>query len=310
MAFVAAAAAPHVASAQSLAALPDLGDLSIEELSEIEITSVSKPPEPLSEAPAAIYVITGDDIRRAGATSLPEALRLAPNLEVARVNAHDYTISSRGMNSVNAANKLLALIDGRSIYTPFFSSVFWDQQDVMLDDVDRIEVVSGPGGTLWGANAMNGVINVITHDSAATQGATVDAKLGDFVQRGAGRFGGRFANGGTYRGYVLGFDIGHTELPGGQSAMDDWRGKQAGFRADVARLDETFTVQGDIYDNVLDTPGGRRTGGNALGRWTRRLAGGSTLQVQAYYDQQYHSDDAATGGSATGKTKTFDAVSV
>ena len=286
--------------------MPDLGDLSIEELSQIEITSVSKRPEPLSEAPAAIYVISGDDIRRSGVTSLPEALRLAPNLEVARISAHDYAISSRGMNSVNAANKLLALIDGRSIYTPFFSSVFWDRQDVMLDDIDRVEVVSGPGGTLWGANAMNGVINVITQDSADTQGALVDAELGDFVRRGAGRFGGRFANGGTYRGYVLGFDVEHTDLPGGQSAMDGWRGRQAGFRTDFARRDDRYTVQGDAFDNRLDFPGGRRTGGNVLGRWSRRLAGDGSLQLQAYYDQVEQIDDAASGGSATERTKTFD----
>ena len=128
----------------------DLADLSIEELSQVEIMSISKRPEPLREAPGAVYVITGDDIRRSGATSLAEALRLAPNLEVARVNSQSYSVSARGMNSVNASNKLLALIDGRSIYTPFFSSVFWDQNDVMLADIDRIEVISGPGGTLWG----------------------------------------------------------------------------------------------------------------------------------------------------------------
>jgi iron complex outermembrane receptor protein len=132
---------PH-ASAQTLR---ELGDLSLEELSEVEITSVSKRAEPLSQAPGAVYVITSDDIRRSGAASLAEALRLAPNLEVARVDSRTYNISSRGMNSANASNKLLVLIDGRSIYTPFFSSVFWDQQHVMLADVDRIEVISGPG---------------------------------------------------------------------------------------------------------------------------------------------------------------------
>src|SRR5206468_5555146 len=136
--------------------------------------------EALSRAPAAVYVITSEEIRRSGVTNLAEALRLAPNLEVARVNSQQYAISARGLNSVNASNKLLVLIDGRSVYTPFFSSVFWDQQDMMLDDIERIEVIAGPGGTLWGSNAMNGVVNVITKSAANTQGGLVDAKGGDF----------------------------------------------------------------------------------------------------------------------------------
>ncbi len=295
--------APHCAGAQSLR---DLSDLSLEELSQVEITSVSKRPEPLSEAPAAIYVITGDDIRRSGAMSLAEALRLAPNLEVARINSQNYAISSHGMNSVNASNKLLALIDGRSVYTPFFSSVFWDQQEVMLADIERIEVISGPGGTLWGANAMNGVINVITKSSAETQGGLVDAKIGDFVQRGAGRWGGKLGTLGTYRGYAVGFGEGHTTLADGSNAMDDWHAKQAGFRADLSVLDSRFTVQGDLYENIIDTPGGRRSGGNVLGRWSKRFADGSSFQVQAYYDQQKRSDVAATGGGSSDDVKTLD----
>lgn len=285
--------------------LRDLSDLSLEELSQVEITSVSKRPEPLSQAPAAVYVITSDDIRRSGATTLPEALRLAPNLEVARVDAQTYNISSRGMNSVNASNKLLVLIDGRSIYTPFFSSVFWDQQSVMLADLERIEVISGPGGALWGSNAMNGVVNIITKSSADTQGGLVDAKLGDFVERGSGRWGGRLGDLGTYRGYALGFGQGHTDLATGGSAMDDWRGTQAGFRADLSALASGFTVQGDIYNNLIDTPGGRRSGGSLLGRWNKRLGDTSSLSVQTYYDQQDRVVPAATGGSAE-RLRTFD----
>src|SRR6266481_6937087 len=149
----------------------DLADLSIEELGNIQITSVSRHAERLSDAPAAIFVITGEDIRRSGATRLPEALRLAPNLEVARLNASSYAISARGFNQPNGiANKLLVLIDGRVVYTPLFSGVFWDAQDVMLEDIERIEVISGPGAALWGANAVNGVINVITRRSSDTQG--------------------------------------------------------------------------------------------------------------------------------------------
>jgi iron complex outermembrane receptor protein len=285
--------------------LRELGDLSIEQLSQVEITSVSKRAEPLSQAPAAVYVITSDDIRRSGATSLAEALRLAPNLEVARVNSQSYNISSRGMNSVNASNKLLVMIDGRSIYTPFFSSVFWDQQDVMLADVERIEVISGPGGTLWGANAVNGVINVITKTSAQTQGGLVDVKAGDFLQRGEGRYGGKLGDLGTYRVYALGFDQGNTRRPNGASAMDEWRGKQAGFRADLATPGNSYTLQGDAYENLVDTPGGRRRGGNVLGRWNRSFAHGS-LSVQAYYDQQDRDVRDSGGGGSFERTRTLD----
>jgi iron complex outermembrane receptor protein len=284
--------------------LRELGDLSLEELSQVEITSVSKHPEPLSQAAAAVYVITGDDIRRSGATSLAEALRLAPNLEVARVSASSYNISSRGMNSVNASNKLLVLIDGRSIYTPFFSSVFWDQQDVMLADVDRIEVISGPGGTLWGSNAVNGVINVITKGSADTQGGLVDGKLGDVVKRGEARYGGELGAG-TYRAYALGFSEGDTTIRGDGSAMDSWRGKQAGFRSDLPAWNGAFTVQGDLYENTIDSPGGRRSGGNLLGRFTKALSVG-TLSVQAYYDQQDRKVLDRVAGFSFERTRTFD----
>ncbi|HJU22977.1 MAG TPA: TonB-dependent receptor [Casimicrobiaceae bacterium] len=286
--------------------LRELSGLSIEELSQVEITSVSKRAEPLSQAPAAVYVITADDIRRSGATTLPEALRLAPNLEVARVDSQTYNISSRGMNSVNASNKLLVLIDGRSIYTPFFSSVFWDQQTVMLADIDRIEVVSGPGGTLWGANAMNGVINIITKSSADTQGGLVDAKGGDFERRADGRYGGKLGDIGTYRAYALGYGESHTYLQDGRNAMDDWRGQQAGFRSDIAALASRFTVQGDLYENLIDTPGGHRSGGNLLGRWNRELTSASSLQVQAYYDEQERSTLAQNGGGSSERVRTFD----
>ncbi|WP_257389563.1 TonB-dependent receptor plug domain-containing protein, partial [Tahibacter caeni] len=154
----------------------DLADLSLEQLGDIEVTSVSRQAERLLDAAASIYVITADDIRRSGATTLPEALRLAPNLQVARVNAANYAISSRGFNN-SLGNKLLVLIDGRTVYTPLFSGVFWDAQEVMLQDVERIEVISGPGATLWGANAVNGVINVITRPAGATRGGLLAATV-------------------------------------------------------------------------------------------------------------------------------------
>jgi len=291
------------AGAQSL---QELGRLSIEELASIEITSVSKHAESLNEAAAAVYVITGDDIRRAGVTSLPEALRLAPNLEVARVDARSYAISARGLNSVNASNKLLVLIDGRSIYTPFFSSVFWDQQSVMLADIDRIEVISGPGGTLWGSNAVNGVVNIITRKAGDTQGGLVDAQAGDVDQHAAARWGGRLGESGSYRVYALGFREGSTHLAGDGSAMDKWRGRQAGFRLDAPAAGAGFTVQGDLYEDLVDTPAGRRSGGNLLGRWSKLLGDGASLELQAYYDEQNRSDLGAAGGSAIDHVKTID----
>jgi iron complex outermembrane recepter protein len=290
------------AGAARAPSLEELRNLSIEDLANVEVTSVSLRREPLSEAPAAIYVIRGEDIRRSGAVSLPEALRLAPNLEVARVSSQTYVISARGFNSPNASNKLLVLIDGRSVYTPFFSSVFWDQQQVMLDDIDRIEVISGPGGTTYGANAVNGVINIITKSSRDTQGGLLDLKYGSFDKSGAGRWGGKLGDAGTYRAYALGFGLGHTDLPDGTSASDDWNGKQAGFRSDFAALGSALTIQGDVYENRLDTPGGRLSGGNFLGRWTKQLGDGSSLQVQSYYDRQ---DRHAVPGVES-RTNTFD----
>ena len=159
----------HAALAQALPR-PELVDLSLQELADIEVTTVSKRAEPLSKAAASIFVISNDDIRRSGATTLPEALRLAPNLQVARDNARNYAISARGFNGV-FANKMLVLIDGRSVYSPLFSGVFWDAQDVVLEDVDRIEVISGANTTLWGANAVNGVINITTRSAHASQGS-------------------------------------------------------------------------------------------------------------------------------------------
>src|SRR5207245_3098195 len=152
------------------AATRELTGLRLEDLMNIEVTSVSKKPERLSDAAAAVYVITREDIRRSGATSIPEILRLAPNLQVARVDSSQYAITARGFNSTTA-NKLLVLIDGRSVYTPLYSGVFWDVQDVLLEDIERIEVISGPGATLWGSNAVNGVINIISRSAPESQGA-------------------------------------------------------------------------------------------------------------------------------------------
>ena len=276
-----------------LAALPahgaprDLADLTLEELSNIEVTSVSRRAERLSEAPASIYVITREDIRRSGATSLPEALRLAPNLQVARVNASSYAISARGFNNA-IGNKLLVLIDGRTVYTPLFSGVFWEAQDVMLEDIARIEVISGPGGTLWGTNAVNGVVNITTRPARDTQGALVSAGAGNLERGAAARYGARLGANGHFRLYGKYFDRDNTERADRAPVRDAWDKGQFGFRADWGAGDRSFTLQGDGYRGELEqvAPGHTRVEGmNVLGRWTQRLADESKLRLQVYYDR-------------------------
>ncbi len=173
------------------------------------MTSVSRTPERLAEAPAAIYVINREDIRRSGATSIPEMLRLAPNLMVARESLLSYAISARGFNEARA-NKLLVLVDGRSVYTPLYSGVFWDPVNVLPDDIERIEVISGPGATLWGANAVNGVINIITRNSRDTQGGVVSITGGNTDSGISARFGGRLDDNTTFRVYAMDFNHGNT----------------------------------------------------------------------------------------------------
>nr|WP_247886750.1 TonB-dependent receptor [Azospirillum sp. SYSU D00513] len=269
--------------------LEQLSTLSLEELANIEVTSISKRPEPLSQAAAAVFVITAEDIRRTGATSLPEALRLAPNLEVARLNAYNYSVTARGFNSQESANKLLVLVDGRSVYSPFAATVFWESVDVPLADVERIEVISGPGGTLWGANAVNGVINVITRHSRDTQGFLVDAHAGNRDSGGTVRYGGRFGETGSYRLYASGFDRPNTEpLRSSDRSKDAFRGSQAGFRIDGASEGgrDSYTLQGDTYRNLTAFLDMTLEGGNLLGRWTRQLGDGSSVSLQAYYDRK------------------------
>jgi iron complex outermembrane receptor protein len=182
------------------ASISSLKRLSLDDLINVEVTSVSRHSEALFDAPASIYVIGSADIRRSGAVTLPEVLRLAPNLQVSRVDPTQHSISARGFNN-NVGNKLLVLIDGRTVYTPLFSGVFWDQQDLLLADIDRIEVISGPGATLWGANAVNGVINVITKPASETQGVVASATVGSANRDVALRWGGT-ARAASYRAYA------------------------------------------------------------------------------------------------------------
>ena len=208
-----------VASTWALSA-PDssLADLSLEELANLKITSVSRRAERISDAAASVYVITAEAIRRSGASSLPEALRLAPNLQIAQIDANQYAITARGFNNA-IGNKLLVLIDGRTVYTQFYSGVSWDQQDVVLADVDRIEVISGPGATLWGANAVNGVINVITRAARETQGALAAVEGGSKEAQGSARYGGALGDVGHFRLYGKRLERQHTETQAGDSAQ-------------------------------------------------------------------------------------------
>ncbi|HTI66545.1 MAG TPA: TonB-dependent receptor [Caulobacteraceae bacterium] len=247
---------------------------------------MSKTAQPLSQAPAAIYVITHDDVMRSGATSLPEMLRLAPNLQVAQITSSRYAITARGFNS-SSADKLLVLVDGRSVYTPYFSGVMWDLQGVLPDDIERIEVISGPGATLWGANAVNGVINIITRRSEDTQGGALHLRAGNMEQHASLQHGGQLGENLSYRAYVDGFVRGDDRTLAGANAVDGWHKVQAGVRFDWSSGNDLVTVQGDGYrgsERSFGTADKKIGGQNLLARWSRELAGGSTLQVQAYYD--------------------------
>ncbi len=228
--------------------VPDVTTLSVEDLMNMQVTSVSKRTQKVADAAAAVFVITQEDIRRSGATSIPEALRLVPGLEVARIDENKWAIASRGFNG-RFDNKLLVLIDGRSVYTPLFSGVYWNVQDVMLEDIDRIEVIRGPGATLWGANAVNGVINIISKKAKDTQSAVVTAGAGD-EERGSGgvRYGSKVGDNTYYRAYGKYFDWGPSLYPSGMTAHDGWDALRGGFRADWTPAGpNSLTLQGDIY---------------------------------------------------------------
>jgi iron complex outermembrane recepter protein len=269
----------------------DFAELSLEQLGRIQITTVSRKTESLADAPASVYVITAEAIRRAGVTTLPEALRLAPNLQVARINASQYAISARGFNS-STANKLQVLIDGRIVYTPLYSGVFWDAQDVMLEDIDRIEVISGPASTLWGANAVNGVINIITRSARESTGTLLSAGAGNLEQGMAVRHGDAIGERGAYRVYAKVQNLLHSEYADGAAVSDGFRRAQAGFRVDLADGRNTTTIQGDAYQNAIEQrllDRQRNSGANLLGRWERSLDGGGSLRVQAYWDHSVRS---------------------
>ena len=280
----------------------DLGNLALEDLMKIEVSTASRKQQKMADVAAAVYVISQEDIRRSGATSIPEALRMDPGLNVARIGSSSWAISARGFNG-RYANKLLVLMDGRTVYTPMFSGVFWNGQDTLMEDIERIEVIRGPGAAMWGANAVNGVINIITKSAHDTRGDLAIAGAGS-LERGfaALRHGGQIDEDTDYRVYGKAFDRGAAESRSGNRLDDDWRGGRSGFRLDK-KLNggDRLTVQGDVYSlkvgetvhpyAVLTPPYGTpfaaddtAKGMNLLTRWQHRLADQSEMTLQAYFD--------------------------
>jgi iron complex outermembrane receptor protein len=285
----------------------DLFNMSLEDLMNVEITSVSKYRQKVSQAPAAVSVISQDDIRRSGMTSIAEVLRLSPGLNVARVDANKWAISSRGFNDV-FANKLLVLMDGRTVYTPAFSGVYWDTVDYVLPDLDRIEVIRGPGATLWGANAVNGVINITSKNARDTQGWLVDGVAGTEEQIGSVRYGGKIDDRTYYRVYGKYRNVDDAVFSDGERAQDGWQAMRSGFRLDRFASDaDTLTFQGDAYaertgqtatfasfmpptftQRVDDV--GNESGSNLLARWTHVISPVSDFALQLYYDNVQRDD--------------------
>lgn len=299
-------AALHAQTDQTLLSAQALKKLSLEQLLDVEVTSVSGTSQRLTRAAAAVSVVSDDDISRTGATTVPEALRGIPGIHVGRENASSWAVSSRGFSSVNS-EKLLVLSDTRSIYTPLFSGVAWDVQDYLMEDIDRIEVIRGPGATLWGANAVNGVINITSKRAEDTQGTYVELGTGTEERViAAARYGGQFGADGHFRVFGKYSERDGTHKPGALSS-DEWDLGHVGFRADwAAGSDDTFTVQGDIYQGdvgqyspaitIIGRPGPsgdlnvRVSGGNVLGRWRRTLEDASDLQLRVYYDRTHRDD--------------------
>lgn len=280
----------------------DLTQVSIENLMNVEVTSVSKKEQKLSQVAAAVYVITQEDIRHSGATNIPDLLRMVPGLDVAQINANTWAISSRGFNS-EFANKLLVLIDGRTVYTPLFGGANWDTFDVPLEDIDRIEVIRGPGGTIWGANAVNGVINVITKKTEDTLGGLVTTGGGTAAQEfGTVQYGGKIQQDTSYRIFAKYLNGDHFPDLNGTNGEDGWHLLHGGFREDT-RLSakDSLTTQGDLYagsegstivHTILNPPENVEvqrltplSGGNVLGKWNHIFSDRADMTVQIYFDR-------------------------
>lgn len=284
--------------AADTSAADNLLSLSFEDLMQVKVSSVTRREQPVSDAAASIYVITNEAIRNAGVNTIPEALRLDPRLQVSRISADQYAIGVRGFTTA-INNKMLVLIDGRTVYTSLFSGVFWDHQDLILEDIERIEVIAGPGATLWGTNAVNGVINIITRDSAKTRGWLGAIQGGNFERGARLRYGTAIGEQGNLRVYGKFFETDSRRQIGGR-ANDGAERAQIGFRTDWQSGSDHITVQGDTYRGVGDDRGSvyptwldygidldkiKPSGSNLLARWQRNYENGADLHVQAYWDK-------------------------
>lgn len=289
----------------------ELTELGFEDLFQIEVTSVSKKPESWFDASAAVYVLSQDDLRRSGARTVAEALRMVPGLNVAQLDANKWAVSARGFNGLYA-HDLLVLVDGRSVYSPLHSGVHWDTIDPMIEDIDRIEVIRGPGATLWGANAVNGVINIITKDAALTRGTLVSTGVGDREGNLSVRYGGKTGKNINYRVYAQYTDVDNNarSKDDDREAADDWRMARAGFRMDWSQgPTDDYTLQGGFYSGILgetlsypelSVPGSFRitedrdmqvAGAHLLGGWMRRLHDNSDIRLQLYYDHSARDEE-------------------
>jgi iron complex outermembrane receptor protein len=296
--------------AQSQPSAPhSLADISIEDLMNVEVTTVSAKEQKLSNTAAAVYVINQEDIHRSGATNIPDLLRMVPGVDVAQIDSGHWAISIRGFSDLYA-NKVLVLVDGQSRYRSSTSGVFWDQMDMPIENIERIEVIRGPGGTVWGANAMNGVINIITKTAKDTRGGLVTANEGSRTTAGGLlQYGGALGAGGTFRVFEEYSNIANGGSAGETPANDGSHGFHAGFRSDwILSPRSTLTVQGDVdqieggqtltdevFTNALPLTASvirdeiKYTSGNVLSRWNRTLANGSDISLQVS-NEYFHSN--------------------
>jgi iron complex outermembrane receptor protein len=286
---------------------PDLTKVNLEDLMNIEVTSVAKKEQKLSRTASAVFVIGQDDIRRSGATNIPDLLRMVPGVDVAQINANKWAISVRGFNG-QYSNKLLVMIDGRTVYSPMFSGVFWDAQDVPLDSIDRIEVIRGPGASVWGANAVNGVINIITKKASDTQGGLLTAGGGTHdLGIGTARYGGKLGNSASYRVSADGFARNHFPDMASPDGHDAWKLVHGGFRVDAnASAKDSITLEGDAESgNAGEIPTNpvsnsspvnagpltdRFSGWNLLSRWNHVASPHSETSLQVYFDRSTRGD--------------------
>ena len=296
---------------------PDLTQKSLEDLMSIQVTSVSKRVQKTSQAATAIFVISHADIGHSGALNIPDLLRMVPGLDVAQIDAGKWAISARGFNG-QYSNKLLVLIDGRTVYSPIFAGVFWDSQNVPLDSIERIEVIRGPGAAVWGSNAVNGVINIITQSAGDTQGGYIAAGAGN-ASTGPEtiRYGGKVRSLGDYRVSAEGFHLNALPTLAGLDGHDDWRLVHGGFRTDrTISTKDSLTTEGDLYqgnageiaffpvsllppENATAPLRDRYSGGNLLARWNRTFSPGSQTSLQVYFDRTARSDSTYNLGENT-----------